>query len=152
MPSSFIHRLRRFCVVCGWVYLGKRIVSQRRLITEHRSWPNYRGAADMTTTTSDRAVQLCCCSDSCVRPDNAVLDTRAFFDKASLAQHRVDDLCAGFDHAVVADHRKLVDLRYCRRIKLTASLLDVNPPDTTSEQICVNLQVSFGRADVDPVG
>src|SRR6476660_3993387 len=67
-------------------------VEERARVENCVIWPHTRigttaqlnGAIAGRATTSDRAVQLCCCSDSCVRPDDAVLDACAFLDEASL--------------------------------------------------------------------
>ena len=106
----------------------------------------------MTTATNDRAYNLRGRADTRVRPDNGILDASALFDKATLAQHGVDNLCARFDLAVVTDQRRIIDFGDGCGIKLPATFLDVNPVDAIGQEIRVSLEIAFGRADVDPVG
>src|SRR6185503_16027083 len=85
--------------------LGQCVVSQRRLIAQHAAWSNVCRTSDMTTAPDDSSGYLCGGSYPRVRPDDRTFNARTFLDETALAQYRVDDLRAGFDLTIVANHR-----------------------------------------------
>src|ERR1041385_6064046 len=119
--------------------LRERIISQRSLITQHRPRTDDCRATDVTTATGDCARQLRLSPNARVWPDNAILNARTFLHETSLAQHRVNDLRARFDLAIVTNQRQLINLRTGRRIKLPAPLLHMKPRHTIRQQIRMNL-------------
>src|SRR6185503_2462446 len=85
--------------------LGQRVVSQRRLIAQHATWSNDSRTSDVTTAPDDSPRYLCGGSYPRVRPDDRTFNARTFLDETAMAQYRVDDLRAGFDLTIVANHR-----------------------------------------------
>src|SRR5262245_29950384 len=105
----------------------------------------------MTAAPDDGSRNLRGRTDSCVGPDDRVLDPGPFLDKTTLAQHRIDDLGPWLDLTLVADQGSFIDLGYRGCVENTASIFDVNAPNLASQQISMYLQVTLWRADIDPV-
>ena len=85
-------------------------------------------------------------------PDDRILNSCPLLQKTTLAQHRINDLRAGLNLAVVSNYRDVINFGGRGRVKFTTALLQMNPGYAIGQQVLIHLQISLGRADVDPIG
>src|SRR4030095_6112214 len=106
----------------------------------------------MTTAPDNRVRHLRCGADTRMRPDYGILDARAFFYKARLAQNRINDLSPRLNLAIVTDNRQVINLCYGGGIKRSATFLDMDSANLIGKQIMMGLEVALRRANIYPVG
>src|SRR5438105_3633333 len=94
---------------------------------------NVRAAADYGTAYFRRR------ADARVTPDDRILDPRALLDVTTAAQNGVDNPGAGLNRAFITNHRQIVDLGKRGRVKLSATILNVNSRNTVGQQILMRL-------------